>query len=246
MKKILRTLLILVGAMFLLIAIFFGSYIIRSRSAMKKMTPVETAQITDDVYAIKDNFVNMYLVRDGDDFLAIDAGIRKSDIKDELKKLDIDRDRIKAVLLTHSDADHAGGISLFDKAEIYMSKNEEQLINGETGRFLWFGNRINVKSYKLLDDKAITIGGITILPIPNPGHTPGSVSYKVNEKYLFTGDALRLYNGYVEPFPRFINKSAHQARKSMYRLTGLNEVQFIFTSHYGYSNNYQEAVKGFR
>jgi len=39
-----------------------------------------------------------------------------------------------AVLLTHSDSDHAVGISLFEKAMIYLPEDEEQVINGETGR----------------------------------------------------------------------------------------------------------------
>ena len=41
--------------------------------------------------------------------------IKKGAVKDELKKLEIDPDKVRAVLLTHSDGDHAGGISLFDK-----------------------------------------------------------------------------------------------------------------------------------
>jgi len=30
--------------------------------------------------------------------------------------------------LTHSDFDHAGGLSLFENAEIYLSRDEEQMI----------------------------------------------------------------------------------------------------------------------
>lgn len=246
MKRIIKKILIFLVILALLIVLFFITYIVRSRAAIKDMTPVETSQLTDDVIAVRDAYVNMYLIKDGADYIAIDAGIRKKDIKDEFKKLGIDPERVRAVLLTHSDADHAGGISLFEKADIFLSGKEEQLINGETGRFLWFGNKLDARNYKLLDDKEIKVDEIRVLPISNPGHTPGSVSYLVNEKYLFTGDALRLYNGSVVPFPRFINKKAHQARKSMQKLTDLDNVEYIFTSHYGYSDNYREAVKNFR
>jgi len=246
MKKILRKILYFLAAVVALIILFFIFYVVRARSAQKKMTPVETSQLTDDVYAVRNKYVNMYLVKDGNDFIAIDAGISKGALKDEFKKLDINPDRVKAVFLTHSDGDHAGGLKLFDNAEVYLPENEEQLINGETGRFLWFGNQIATKTYKLLDDEIIRIGNVKIKPIPTPGHTPGATCYLINDIYLFTGDALRLYNGTVALFPRFINKSAREARKSMKKLTDLGNVQYILTAHYGYSNDYDTAIRGWK
>jgi hydroxyacylglutathione hydrolase len=246
MKKIFRKILLFLGALLLLILLFGVSYFVRSRSAVKKMTPVETMQINDDVYAIKDNYVNMYLVRDGSRFIAVDAGIRKADVKDELKKLDIDPDKVRAVLLTHSDADHTGALSLFKDATIYLPEQEEQLINGETGRFLFFGNKIVTKDYKLIDDRVIKIGDLKILPIPTPGHTPGATCYVINDIYLFTGDALSLTGTGIGLFPKFINKNARRARNSMKNITDLDGVQFIFTGHHGYSNDYRAAVRNWR
>jgi len=243
MKKFLKKLLWTLGALVLLIVVFMIIYLVISKSAVKRMMPVETRQITDDVYAVKNKYVNMYLVKDGNNFIAIDAGIRKGAVKNELKKLEIDPDKVRAVLLTHSDGDHAGGISLFDKAVIYLPKEEEQVINGETGRFLWFGNKIDTKNYKLLNDKSFKIGDLKIRMISTPGHTAGSTCYVVNDKYLFTGDALRLHNGLVEPFPKIINKSARKARRSMHNVLGLEGVQYIFTAHYGYTDDYKNATK---
>jgi len=243
MKKFLKKLLWTLGALVLLIVVFMIIYLVISKSAVKRMMPVETRQITDDVYAVKNKYVNMYLVKDGNNFIAIDAGIRKGAVKNELKKLEIDPDKVRAVLLTHSDGDHAGGISLFDKAVIYLPKEEEQVINGETGRFLWFGNKIDTKDYKLLNDKSFKIGDLKIRMISTPGHTAGSTCYVVNDKYLFTGDALRLHNGLVEPFPKIINKSARKARRSMHNVLGLEGVQYIFTAHYGYTDDYKNATK---
>ena len=242
MKKFLKKLLWTLGALVLLIVVFMIIYLVISKSAVKRMMPVETRQITDDVYAVKNKYVNMYLVKDGNNFIAIDAGIRRGAVKNELKKLEIDPDKVRAVLLTHSDGDHAGGISLFDKAVIYLPKEEEQVINGETGRFLWFGNKIDTKNYKLLNDKSFKIGDLKIRMISTPGHTAGSTCYVVNDKYLFTGDALRLHNGLVEPFPKIINKSARKARRSMHNVLGLEGVQYIFTAHYGYTDNYKAAT----
>ena len=246
MKKFFKKVLWTLGALVLLIIVFFAGYGILSRSAIKDMMPVETRQITDDVYAVKDKYVNMYLVKDGNHFIAIDAGLKKGAIKDELKKLEIDPDNVRAVLLTHSDGDHAGGISLFDKAVIYLPKEEEQVINGETGRFLWFGNRIDTDNYKLLNDKSFKIGDVKIRLVSTPGHTAGSTCYVVNDKYLFTGDALRLHSGSVEPFPKIINKNARRAKKSMKNITGLDGVQYIFTAHYGYTDDYRAATSAIK
>jgi len=243
MKKFFKKLLWALVGIVSLILVFIISYLIIVKSEMKKMMPVETRQVTDDVYAVRNKYVNMYLVKDGRDFIAIDAGIKKGSLKDELKKLDIDPDRVRAVLLTHSDNDHAGGINLFEKAEICLPEDEEQVINGETGRFLWFGNKIDTKSYKLLKDKSFRIGDLKVQVIPTPGHTAGSACYIINDKYLFTGDALALDNGIIVPFPKIINKNSRKAKKSMDNLTGLHDVQYIFTAHYGYSDNYSAAVK---
>jgi glyoxylase-like metal-dependent hydrolase (beta-lactamase superfamily II) len=124
----------------------------------------------------------------------------------------------------------------------YLPEDEEQLINGETGRFLFFGNKLDSKSYNLLDDEVIWIGGIKILPIPVPGHTPGSTCYVVGDKYLFTGDALSLHASGIDLFPKFINKNTRRAKKSMSKITDLNDVQYIFTGHYGYTDDYRSAV----
>ena len=246
MKKFFKKLLWVLGGIVIIILVFMISYLIIAKSAMKKMMPVETRQLTDDVYSVRTRYVNMYLVKDGDNFIAIDAGIKKGAVKDELKKLDIDPDRVRAVLLTHSDSDHAGGINLFEKAVIYLPEDEEQVINGETGRFLWFGNKIDTENYKLLKDKSFRIGDVKIKMVPTPGHTAGSTCYIVNDKYLFTGDALALDNGIIVRFPKIINKSSRKAKKSMDNLTGLDDVQYIFTAHYGYTDNYKAATSAYK
>ncbi len=220
-------------------------YLIVFRSTVRKMTPAETDRLTEDVYAVRDKYVNMYLVRDGNDFIAIDAGIRPGAVKAQMKKLGIDPDRVKAVFLTHTDADHAGGVSLFKNAVVYLHEDEEQMINGETGRVMWIGNKMSVPDYRLLDEKVIRTGDLKIDPVPTPGHTTGLTCYIVNDKYLFTGDAVSLENGVIGLFPRYINKNGRKARKSIDNITGLEGVQYLFTGHHGYTADYNSAVTGY-
>jgi glyoxylase-like metal-dependent hydrolase (beta-lactamase superfamily II) len=245
MKNLVRKLGRLLLAIVLLFLVLIIIFISVSASAKKKMTPADTGRLTEDVYAVRDKFVNMCLVRDGNDFIAIDAGIKPGNIRGELKKLEIDPDRVKAVFLTHSDSDHAGGLSLFKEATVYMHKEEEQMINGETGRVLWIGNKIDVTDYRLLDDRSIRIGDLEIEPVHTPGHTPGLTCYRVNDIYLFTGDAVSLQNGVIDLFPKYINKNARRARRSVDNIAGLQGVQYIFTGHHGYSADYNAAVSGY-
>lgn len=246
MKKVFAKLLrwlLGIGLFIIALAIL---YLIVFRSTVRKMTPAETARLTEDVYALRDKYVNMYLVRDGNDYIAIDAGIRPGSVKAGMKKLDIDPDRVKAVFLTHTDADHAGGVTLFRNAVVYLHEDEEQMINGETGRVMWIRNELNVQEYRLLDDKFIQIGDMRIDPVPTPGHTAGLTCYVVNDKYLFTGDAVSLQNGVIGLFPKYINKNSRKARKSIDNITGLEGVQYLFTGHHGYTADYNSAVSGYR
>lgn len=246
MKKFFGNLMRWILGIVLFLTVLAIIYMFVFRSSVKKMAPSDTARLTEDVYAVRDKYVNMYLVRGGDDFIAIDAGIKPGTIKDQMKKLDIDPDRVKAVFLTHTDSDHAGGLSVFKKAEVYLHKDEEQMINGETGRVLWIGNKLGVPDYSLLDDKVMRIGGITIEPVPTPGHTTGLTCYRVNDKYLFTGDAVSLKDGVIGLFPKYINKNARRAGRSVDNITGLAGVQYIFTGHHGYSADYNSAVRGYK
>jgi glyoxylase-like metal-dependent hydrolase (beta-lactamase superfamily II) len=210
---------------------------------MKGMTAVVTGEIVHNVFSIKDAFVNLYLVKNGDHYIALDAGNDMKDIQQELKKLKIEPGKIDAVLLTHTDGDHVAGISLFNNAVIYISKQEEQLLNGKKSRFFIFGNKIDSENYKLIEDQQVmNINGIKIQGFLVPGHTPGSMCYLVNDSLLFTGDALRLNQGKIDPFYTFFNMASEKATQSIGKIIRIPGVKSIFTAHNGYTNDFQYAI----
>ncbi len=209
------------------------------------MSPIDTGEITPDVFAVRDSFVNMFLVKDSIHYIAVDAGNKPADIAEELKKLKINPEQVIAVLLTHTDGDHVAALKLFKNAKIYLSKQEEQLLNGEKSRFFVFGNNIGTTDYLLLNDQqTITIGNTKIKGILTEGHTPGSMCYVINDKYLFTGDAISLKEGRIGKFNKFFNVDTKTAVKSMGLLAGLEGIEYIFTAHYGYTSDYKKAISG--
>jgi glyoxylase-like metal-dependent hydrolase (beta-lactamase superfamily II) len=213
------------------------------KSEVKKMNVIETKEVVQNVFAVKNGFVNMFLVKDSDNYIAIDAGADVKTIRKELITLKIDTARIEAVLLTHGDGDHTAALPIFKNATIYLARDEEQMINGKTAKMMFFHNKLSRKDYTLLEDgQKLIIGKTHILCILTPGHTPGSMSYLIDNKYLFVGDAFGLKDGKIDKANSFFSKDMKQAIKSFDKIKHLLGVEYIFTAHNGFTNDYKNAV----
>ena len=244
MNKTVKRILIGTGVLIAVLLIVMGGFYFKMKSELKKMNVVDTKEVVHNVYAIKDSFVNMFLVKDSDRYVAIDAGNDIKAIGVEFKKLNIDPDKVVAVLLTHTDGDHVAAIKLFRNAKVYLAKEEEQMINGKTARMMNSHNKIDAKEYTLLNDRqTIKIGDISLQGILTPGHTPGSMSYLINDTYLFVGDAFGLKDGKVDKPNKFFSKDMATAIKSFDKINNLPKAEFIFTAHTGFSNDYNYAIK---
>ena len=244
MNKTLKWILIGIGiviAILVLTAVGFG---LKMKSEVKNMHVIETKEVAKHVFAIKNGFVNMFLVKDSDNYVAIDAGADAKVIKEELKKLSIDTAKVVAVFLTHGDGDHTASLSTFSNAKIYLSRDEEQMINGKTAKMMFMHNHLSRKDYTLVDDgQKMMIGKTLITCISTPGHTPGSMSYLINDKYLFVGDAFGLKDGKVDKPNSFFSKDMPLAIKSFQKINNLPAAEYIFTAHTGFTADYKNAVK---
>jgi len=243
MKKTIKRILLGLGIIIVLAFLFFGWYGYKANSEVKKLHPIETAYLVDSIYTIKDDFVNIYLIKSGNSYISIDAGNSVEGIKEGLKKLNVNSDDISAVLLTHTDGDHVNGLSVFAKAAVYISKQEEQMVNGETSRFAFFKNSLSGRAYTTIEDgQFIDLLSSKIQGVLIPGHTPGSMCFLINEKYLFTGDALSLKDGRIDRFNHFFNMDSKTAAKSMGKLINFPDAQYIFTAHHGFTSDYENAI----
>ena len=209
------------------------------------MKALETGEILPgQIWALKNNVNNMYIVRTSDGYLAMDAGANILRIDAAFHRIGIDEKDVRWVLLTHTDYDHVASLRRFSNAQIFLGRNELQLIDGRTARARGRRNRLPVgvdpNALALLgDEQVLELGGMQIKCIETPGHTIGSMSYLINGQWLFTGDALRLKNGRTRMHPFAMN--AHKARNSVKKLDALiREGCHVFTAHYGLAEPRQQ------
>ena len=132
---------------------------------------------------------NAYLLtKDGKNAVAIDPSQPRVIKKAEALGL-----KITAVLLTHGHFDHVGAcFSLSEEGvPIYCAEKEKDLVNGENSMYYAYG--APAPTFKtqatLKEGDTITLASIDFAVIETPGHTAGSVTYRVEDN-LFTGDTL--------------------------------------------------------
>ena len=234
-----------VKIIFWALSIIFGLLIIGAvifylnfRRATKLMTPAETGSINDSVWCIKDRFVNAFIFRNRTGYLMIDAGIGKKNFNIELNKLGIRPEKITSILLTHTDGDHIGAIGLFKNATIYMQRDEEQMINGKTGKTKYFKTKWKYGPYTLLNNSdTLNLEGLKIKILHTPGHTPGSSCFIIGNDYLASGDNLIVKNVKYEHFVEMFNMNTPQQIESIKTLPDPSSFKYILTGHHGVIKN---------
>lgn len=211
------------------------------------------AKVADNVYEVKSRMVSMFIYKADDLLLCFDAGFNEDRVKKGFAELGFNPKDVRYVFLTHTDRDHVGGLNLFKNAELYLSSDEEQMINRSTPRF--FGMAYNPpirRRYNLLrDGDVIHAGEVRVEALSTPGHTPGSMSYLVNDSVLFVGDTLVLQKGKVRPFSKFhLRDAMHMDRTaqsdSIRRLAKLTNVSLMLTAHTGFTTDFEYALREWR
>jgi hydroxyacylglutathione hydrolase len=145
---------------------------------------------------------NTYVIN-GRDPIMIECGSRLGypQLKRELGKIGLQVADIKVVLATHGDWDHVSGFELMSEesdAELYVPTEDVAAV--ESGddiltEAVYYGETANpIKVTGAVDDGfRLKVGTTSIRAIKTPWHTPGSVSYAVDQSdssTLITGDTL--------------------------------------------------------
>jgi glyoxylase-like metal-dependent hydrolase (beta-lactamase superfamily II) len=178
--------------------------------------PVE---IAPGVHGLGSEFVNWYLVEEGDRLTAVDAGMpsfRKT-LENDLRAIGRHTDDIAAVVLTHSDADHTGIVPELRQAgaRVLIHSDDEDTLRRPRPKggdatprhmlpYLRHGAAWRIAAHMVRGgaarppkvEGAETFADGAVLDVPGsprvvhtPGHTPGHCVFRTDAK-VFSGDLV--------------------------------------------------------
>lgn len=218
--------------------------------------PLDTGRIDERVSCVREYVANIFFYTKNGRTIMIDAGYNYPRIKEKIEWLGVCAGDVKEILVTHQDTDHVGAVEedsdgLFSSATLYVGEKENLYLTGEKRRKVFWGiytlPQVKIPNKKILvkENEVFYIGDIKIEAIPVFGHTLGHLAYLIDDKYLFTGDAIWLGadGGYS-----FLNVLAHDNKLGKASLAALKENLLkrnlrpvIITGHTGWTDNFEFA-----
>jgi hydroxyacylglutathione hydrolase len=213
------------------------------------MHPAKTMLIKEGTFAIHGNMADMFAIQKDGIIVAFDAGDNLDKIKQSFNSLSLDPANVKAVFLTHSDADHLAGLPLFHNAVVHISRDEVPVAEGKIARHFMgiaHSNKFNcAKARKLVDGDTVMVGNMVIRAIATPGHTAGSMSYVIDSG-LFCGDLCVLKEGGIEPMIDIFTEDKSTDEKSIGKITSMPDIAAIYTAHSGWTFDISKASARWR
>ena len=141
---------------------------------------IEPAKVFDNLYFVGSRIHNSWALTNNDGIIILDTLYTynsEEEILGGLKKLGLDANKIKYVIITHAHGDHVGGAKILQDrvpgVRIVMGGPDwdsiEKSINGYPG-----GKP--KRDIAAQDGQKITVGDNTVTLVLTPGHTPGTLS----------------------------------------------------------------------
>jgi glyoxylase-like metal-dependent hydrolase (beta-lactamase superfamily II) len=230
-------------------------------------------RIANGLYRIGADIVNSYLVVEGDGVTIIDAGMPRywHLLDDELARLGMTLDNVRALVLTHGDSDHigfAGRLSREKRIPAYLhpADNDRALLKvkkpnsgwgpvnvGAVAGFLWYSARQGgLRIPPAGELRPVEDGQVLDVPgspriIHVPGHTAGSVAVHVPAvDALFIGDTMTTRNvltGVTGPKPAPFTLEPAQAVASLDRLQDVDATWMLPGHGPAWDGGVTEAVR---
>lgn len=171
-----------------------------------------------------------YMIISDGEAMVVDPGRH---FEEYLKLAEQEQVKITRIADTHLHADHiSGGPELAKRtgAVYYISRSEMQGAD-------------EIPYEPLEDDQKIQVGNtqVKVVAIPTPGHTPGSVSFLVNDRYLLSGDTI-FVGGIGRPD---LGGKAREWAQSLYdtvftHVANLSDSTLVLPTHYAHIKEINE------
>ena len=119
------------------------------------------------------------------------------------------------------------------------------MIDGRTARFMNSYNTLDYDYTLITDGQVMELMGLKVEGVLTPGHTPGSMSFIIDDKYLFVGDTMGLDKGEAYTVSGLLGLiyyvDSEAQNETMQKLANLSGIEYIFTGHHGYTADYPTA-----
>lgn len=175
------------------------------------------------VMRVVDGYVSCFLVDDGEGglFLVDTCGTGSAQpVLDALAEIGREPAEVAAILFTHGHADHTAGAHRFERAVVHAHRSERSLLLGEVAargplpRLSGRGDRIEV-DVPLEDGARFALGQRAVEVFHLPGHTDGSVAYRIDDMLLLGDNGHGLVDGRMVPAPWIFSDDTARNRSSL-------------------------------
>lgn len=159
-----------------------------------------------------------------------------------------DRSRLRGMILSHVHPDHAGGVEVLPNVPAWVGPAEPafvaQAMRSRSPAVLpRMGNELIRRMqpiaftsgpYENFDESWDVFGDGTVVVVPTPGHTPGSVSTFVNlgdRRFLHVGDTVGLHESIERGVPKsavmraFTDEDGEKTQTQVARLLQLQQLE---------------------
>ncbi len=147
--------------------------------------------------------VNIYLLDGGTEFALLDIGQTETlnEVIDLIRAMDFPLSKCKMILATHADADHVQALAAArDRLKTKTAAHARAAVAIEAGDVIETFAQISAQNFsipmpsckidvKLKDGDTVKIGKLKLEVWHTPGHTPGQLSFKL-DNLLFSGDNI--------------------------------------------------------
>lgn len=190
-------------------------------------------QVADNIYLLNGAGMdsNVYCIENE---LLIDAGSGAflEQMLEQMERYNIDKDRIKKIVLTHEHFDHIGAAKeLKDKLGAKIIAHKKAKINEATSLVDQFDGELEVPEVdeRLEEGDTVKAGQYKFEVLRTPGHSPGSISlWNANKKILISGDIL-----FLDGFGRadIPGGSDEKRDESLRKIKELDDIEVLLPGH---------------